>query len=323
MIKNGKHTFSVVICTHNRCEYLADTLESLVNQAYPSDAYEIIVVDNASTDHTRSSVEKIKSSASVSVRYIYKSEQGLSIARNAGARESKFENIAYIDDDAVANSDWLSNLAKAYEQNNEVSCVGGSSQLRWEGNRPNWLGEKLEGYLSSTTHLGTVSRILGDEEYPVGTNFSIRKTVFFQVGGFDQNLGRKGNNLLSGEEIEFCRRARADGNKIFFASDALVYHRIHEKRVKASYFLKRAFWQGISDAIVWKKTFNKSRLSIPAQIARFSYQIVKDLVSASFRIVNREPKKAFYYCFYAMEKFGWIKQLLGELFGFKSIKLQA
>jgi GT2 family glycosyltransferase len=181
----------------------------------------------------------------------------------------------------------------------------------------------MEGYLSSTTHLGNESRILGKKEYPIGTSFSIRKTLLYRIGSFNPILGRIGKNFLSGEEMELCQRLRMLGSKIFFASDVLVYHRVQEKRTRACFFfLKRAYWKGISDAIVEENKSTISKFAIPFYIASFSYQILKGLFTATLRLIDKNLKQAFTQCFFAMERAGWISRLFISLFDFKKIQFQ-
>ena len=106
--KGGMVRISAVVCTLNRATYLARAVESLVNQTYPKEYYEIIVVDNGSTDNTREVVEQFSQCAII--RYIYEPVKGLSQARNTGWQAAAGKYVAYLDDDAIARPRWLEKM---------------------------------------------------------------------------------------------------------------------------------------------------------------------------------------------------------------------
>jgi glycosyltransferase involved in cell wall biosynthesis len=297
-----------VICTHNRAAYLADAIRSVQAQDYPAEAYEIIVVDNASTDDTRTVVEGLNQTGLHPVKYIYEPQPGLSRARNTGALASVNEIVAYIDDDAIADQKWLAGLANAYQEGiDQIVCVGGAAQLRWEGERPDWFPSKLEGYLSGTGHLGDRERALSQDEFPVGANFSIRRAVLLKMGGFNISLGRLGTTLLSGEESEMCQRVWADGGVILYAPGALVYHRVPADRVTLRYLLRRAYWQGISDVIMEQRYAPRCRMAVLRSSVALLFQSLRNGANALWALIRGRRNRAVLLLFDLVGRWGRVR----------------
>lgn len=250
-MSNPNPIVSAIICTHNRAEYVRDALDSLVRQDCPSDTYETIIVDNASSDNTSAVVAGFVQQSRIPIVYVHESSLGLSFARNAGAEVAKGEILAYLDDDAVAAVNWIPNIARAFSEipSSHVGVVGGKIDLRWDcGVRPAWLPQELDGYLGKTKFTANIPVELPLGENPNGGNLCVHKGCFDKVGGFSTRLGRQGGNLLSNDEVDFCNRARRAGYEIWYAPGVVVQHRVPLQRATRRYLLERTYWQGISNA---------------------------------------------------------------------------
>lgn len=236
---------SAIICTHNREKYLGTAIDSLLAQDFPD--FEVVVVDNASSDRTPEIVALRDSNPRL--RYIYEANLGLSIARNTGARESRGEILAYLDDDAVASSSWLSILYDAYQQNHRLAVAGGKVTLIWpEGiEAPEWLSPGLAGNLGAYNLGDKIIYIDVPGLTPRGLNYSIRRSFLEQIGGFNPNLGRVGKKLLSNEELYVTELALQGGWQVAYLPNALVAHNVAPERLERSWFWKRGWWQGISE----------------------------------------------------------------------------
>lgn len=231
-----------IICTHNRDKYLGAAIDSLLVQDFPD--YEVIVVDNASSDRTAEiAIARPK------VKYIYESVLGLSTARNTGAKATNAEIIAYLDDDAVATPGWLSALYQAYQSNEKLAIAGGKVTLLWPDGTtpPPWLSDGLAGNLGLYNLGDKVVYINQPGLTPRGLNYSIRRQFLEQIGGFDPNLGRIGKSLLSNEELYMTELALKNGWQVAYLPDALVAHNVAPERMNQSWFLHRGWWQGISE----------------------------------------------------------------------------
>jgi glycosyltransferase involved in cell wall biosynthesis len=236
---------SAIICTHNRAGYLGAAIASLLEQTYT--AYEIIVVDNASTDATRAVVDAFLPSPRLT--YVYESTLGLSAARNRGAAIAGGTILAYLDDDAEASSGWLTALAEAFTAHAKAAIAGGSVSLIWPAGctPPRWLSPTLSEGLG-IYDLGSSTRPITDPgQTPRGLNYAVKKTFLESVGGFDPQLGRVGKNLLSNEELYLTQQALAAGFEVLFVPQARVAHHVAPERLHPSWFLRRSWWQGISE----------------------------------------------------------------------------
>ncbi len=240
-----KLPISAIICTHNRAEYLGAAIDSLLQQ--DKSDFEVLVVDNASSDRTIDVVEARLSNPRL--KYIYEPSIGLSIARNTGARNATGEILAYLDDDAVASQTWLSVLTSAFQNNEKLAVAGGKVTLLLPPGitLPYWMSENLAGNLGKYDLGSQVVEINQPNLTPRGLNYSIRQTFLAQIGGFNVNLGRVGKNLLSNEELLVTELALGQGWQVAYLPDAEVAHNVTSERLEPAWFLRRSWWQGISE----------------------------------------------------------------------------
>ncbi|BAZ51613.1 glycosyl transferase family protein [Nostoc sp. NIES-4103] len=237
---------SAIICTHNRDTYLGAAIDSLLAQDFAPE-FEVIVVDNGSSDRTREVVEQRASNHRL--KYVFEPTIGLSVARNTGARVAGAEILAYLDDDAVASTHWLQVLYSAYINNSTLAIAGGKVTLLWPPDiqQPRWLSPGLAGNLGAYD-LGDTSIFIQQPSLtPRGLNYSIRRSFLEEIGGFDPHLGRVGKNLLSNEELQMTEFALERGWQVAYLPEALVAHNVAPERLKRSWFLNRGWWQGISE----------------------------------------------------------------------------
>lgn len=239
---------SVVICTHNRAAWLSRSIESVLQQDMGPDEFEVIVVDNGSTDTTQSVVARYGDR----VRYMYEPAIGLSHARNTGWHFARAEVVALLDDDAVAEPGWLAALCSAFAARPAPACVGGRVDPIWEAPRPAWVSDQLALSLTIADWTDTPHAITDlTREWLVGANFAVRRNVLEESGGFVTQLGRTGLHLLSGEEIHLQRRLLKEGQVCWYEPKARVRHLVPASRLQPGWFRRRYRAQGQSDAILW------------------------------------------------------------------------
>lgn len=238
---------TAIICTRNRAHLLETAIHSLLHQTCPRTAFDILVVDNGSSDQT---ANVCKRRAGESVHYVFEPVPGLSKARNTGWRLSQSPYIAYLDDDALADEIWIDSLISAYESKSPApAAVGGPVRLKWETPEPRWMNHALRlplGFLD----LGSHQRPLTTSEFLVGTNCSYRRDVLEQFGGFDEQLGRKNNCLLSGEETQIQRKIEQIGGYLLYSPAASIQHLVPASRTQPQWFYHRFFWGGVSDVLL-------------------------------------------------------------------------
>ncbi|MBD2872148.1 glycosyltransferase [Paenibacillus arenilitoris] len=254
---------TVAICTHNRAEDVREALLSLLQQSF-TDAYEVIVVDNRSTDNTRQVVQEVNQMTSIPIIYVYEERLGLSVARNRAIREAKGDYILFLDDDAAACKNWIEGIVSVFESDPRIGCVGGKIDPAWEGAEPTWL---LPENRTLYTILDYSQEIVEMKKpaIPFGANVAFRKSVFDTLRPFREDLGRVGSNLLSSEEAELIDRIRSRYT-VYYTPHAWVRHKIPRSRVSRKWLLRRIYWQGVSSAVSSERKtgiFVKSVLKVP------------------------------------------------------------
>lgn len=236
---------SAIICTLNRGLAIAKTIDSLVNQDLRADRYEILIVDNGSTPACTEILLAQDRAHSRKIRYVREDRIGESSARNCGLRESHGRYVAFIDDDAVAGRGWLRSLCEAFERDARLGAIGGRVRIKFEAQRPGWLGDDLLPYLS-VFELGDSPRTLEFPDYPRGANMAFRRVVFDRSGLFCEDLGLKGSCLLFMSETEMCFRIAAQGWTVAYHPQACVDHLIAAVRLERKWFARRIRAQGRS-----------------------------------------------------------------------------
>lgn len=232
---------SVIICTYSKenVNNTIDAVKSVLNQSY-NDIEVIVVMDRDEELHKR-----LREKLPESVRIVVNEKPGLSNARNIGYKHAKGDIIAYLDDDAVANRNWISRLVANYAEP-DVIAVGGRIEPIWEGGRPSWFPEELDWIVGCTYKGHPEERC--EVRNVIGCNMSFRREVFERVGSFRTDIGRRGKNLLAGEEMEFSVRAlnTMPNSRIIYDPTAIVKHRVPKKRQTIEYALRRAWNEGKS-----------------------------------------------------------------------------
>ncbi len=254
MASGGKRVFmfvTITIQTYNQAGPLRQTLQSLGALRRPDGVdYEILVVDNNSTDATAEVISECEATLGPRLRCVFESRQGLSHARNRAIAEARGEIICFIDDDVVVDPGWLAGHLNAYLADSRTVAVGGRVLLRWPDGcgRPGWLTSDLEGFLGYVDS-GADGPIMRFPRYPYGCNMSVKRSIAEQIGGFSPRLGRKKSNLISNEEKLFFYGIHLRGGRVAYAPEALVHHVVAPPRLSKAFFLRRAYAQGASDII--------------------------------------------------------------------------
>jgi glycosyltransferase involved in cell wall biosynthesis len=240
---------TVILCTYNRCQDLAKALESVAASELPlSTKWEILVVDNNSSDQTRALVEEFSHRNPGRFRYVLEPQPGKSHALNTGIREAQGEILAFMDDDVTVESAWLKNLTASLQEGKWVGA-GGPVVLQWPAAIPRWLSKE------GTPRHGFPGFDLGPEPKempcpPVGTNMAYRKSVFERFRGFNTDLGVSPVRPTPPvrEDTELGWRLIFAGKRLRYEPSAVVNHLLPKAKMKKSYLLGRAFDKGRADS---------------------------------------------------------------------------
>jgi len=240
---------SVVLCTRDRADLFDKAMASVVAQTFPKEAYEIIVVDNGSSDHTAEVAHRYESEANV--RYVLEERVGLCIARNTGWQAAAAPYVALFDDDAIARPGWLAAIADAFTGSGRVGVIGGRVDPVWLAPRPAWLADEIAGALT-IIDWGPETKLIPDlrREWLVGANMAAPKAVIAEVGGFHPWLDRVGTNLLSSGDVHLQLEIVRRGYDCLYVPAMAIDHLAPPSRLSQAWFTKRFYWQGMSDAVM-------------------------------------------------------------------------
>jgi len=253
----GEVRATVVVCTRNRSAPLAEACEGALALGTPM-PWELLVVDNASTDDTLEVARAIAARHPGRVRVAVEPTLGLSSARNLGVRLARGSWIAFLDDDAVPAPGWLEAYDRALATP-ATGAAGGPVDPDFRGALPAWFEPAFLPYVSAWDR-GPEPHALAYNEYPRGANMAFLRDALLRVGDFDPRLGRRGRSLRSCEEIELCLRLERAGLGVVYEPGARVRHRVEADRLTRDWMIARFAAQGFSEAIVDWKHFGRAGL---------------------------------------------------------------
>jgi glycosyltransferase involved in cell wall biosynthesis len=240
---------SVVVCEHtlDRYDDLRDAAESVLAQSY--DDVELVLVADGNDDVCERFHQDYGGREDVLV-HCNEENVGLLESRNNGAEAASGEVVAFLDDDAIADEEWIAELVSVYESR-DVVAAGGRMTPEWVAGKPSFLPAEFY-WLVGVTHRGFGPN--GNEDRPgevrntFGSNISFRRDVFLDLGGFEADIGgRQGDANLQGGETELCARMESEyGQGVYYNPEAKVAHKVFEYRTDLLWLLDRAFWQGYS-----------------------------------------------------------------------------
>lgn len=230
---------SLIITTYNRGSKLWTTLNSLICQTLRHDIWELVVVDNNSTDDTASRFALWAGEhPEIDARMVHETIQGVSAARNRGIEESCGRYIVVIDDDEIVAPGFLEEYYRLFSEHADVAAAGGRILPDFEDGTPRWMSKYTERAIVGTLDLGGAVCDFPDGAFFGGGNHGYRRSVVERYGGYDTSLGRTGGVLLAGEEKEFYKRIHAGGERIVYLPDAVIYHLVGRDRLTRDYFTR-------------------------------------------------------------------------------------
>ncbi|HLH62518.1 MAG TPA: glycosyltransferase [Ktedonobacteraceae bacterium] len=248
--------FSVILCTYNRRNLVLTTLASLRRQTLAYDEFEVIVIDNGSSDGTLNAVRayvdagartKQSPGDSWKVQCLVEPQNGLAYARNTGLLAASGEIAVFLDDDAVADPYFLARLRTAYQATG-ACAIGARVELRWEAKRPHWLSDdmlEMLGYFAPASE-----RIqLAETQNFSSCGFSVKIEALRATGNFTPFLSKRMHAPTSAEVADLCRRLRSAGCALWYEPEAVVMHRVTAPRLVRAFFAGRAYWQGRSEVL--------------------------------------------------------------------------
>jgi glycosyltransferase involved in cell wall biosynthesis len=253
-VSGGPIDATLLIATFNRARLLDETLDSIRRmRVSPTRRWEVMVVDNNSTDDTRAVVERHGPGFPVRLQYLFEPRQGRSSALNSGIAAASGTIIAFTDDDVVLADGWLDAACDGLiDGDPSIAYVGGPVRPIWEIPPPDWLD------LDRGELWGTIAILnYGDRRFvfeegrkvPLGANMAMRRAIFERTGGFRPDLGRSSGRLVLGQEVpELLMRVRAAGFRGAYQPAMALSHHVPARRLTRKYFRRWWFGKGISRA---------------------------------------------------------------------------
>ena len=248
---------TVIVCTYNRSRTLANTLEGVAaSRVDDSVQWEVLVVDNNSTDRTREVVEDLCRRYPARFRYLLEPQGGKSYALNTAVRESRGDVLAFMDDDVTVEPTWIENLTGALV-GGKWAGVGGRTLLAEAFSPPDWMTMdgpySLGGILAALFDIGAEPCEL--DRPPYGANMAFRREMFEKHGLFRTDLGPSPDRDIPrpNEDTEFGRRLMAAGERLYYEPSAIVYHPLLENRIQKQYFLNWYFDYGRATVHEWSR----------------------------------------------------------------------
>lgn len=314
-------TLSVVICTYNRCENLDACVGTLERQTgTESFEWELVVVDNNSTDDTAERVKAIIARSPLTVRYAFEPEQGLSHARNRGIVETDSDIVAFIDDDIAPEPQWLASLFAAFRDRG-ADAVGGPIHVEGLDAMPNWITEEMYGFLGVRDFGGGGFWMDGRKRFPFGGNMAFSRDLLNEVGFFDTRRGRKGegakrDELYKGEESDYFERAAANRARIWYEPSAAVWHKVLPHQVSKGFFRVLHFNAGLLNARLDPKDYPRTLLGAPwfvyRQTLAAGWRYLKQLFSKGPDVAFRQQMTVGYFLGMLL---GYVRRRRGQAAG--------
>ena len=264
-------------------DHFCEAAESVLNQTYNN--VELVVI----VDGTPGVYDKILEDYDNHEDMIISCNDenvGLLQSRNRGAELATGDVVAFIDDDAIADEEWIERLVDAYENQNAIAA-GGKMTPEWIAGKPSFLPEEFY-WLIGVTHRGFADGA-GEVRNTFGSNISFRTNLFEELGGFNVNIGgRKGDKNLQGGETELCARMRTEYDQgIWYVPEAEVAHKVFQYRTKLGWLLDRAFWQGYS-----KRAMETLLDDNDDEEAEFLTRLITDFTLLRIRNIIQSPSIA-------------------------------
>jgi glycosyltransferase involved in cell wall biosynthesis len=237
-MKNG---ISVIVCCYNSVSRLEETLGHLVHQKFNKGQFqfEIIVVDNASKDHTFEFSNTFLSNYEIDFKVVKELNPGLSNARKKGYETAEYDYLLFCDDDNWLNENYIQTVFEILTENQQIGILGGLGEAVFEGIEPNWF-QKLQNNFAVGKLVDTDKTL-----YPLnevyGAGFTVRREILKQIYSIHVNnvlSDRKGNNLISGGDTEWCYLAKYMRYEIWCSHDLTFKHLMPNGRMNWEYLKK-------------------------------------------------------------------------------------
>jgi glycosyltransferase involved in cell wall biosynthesis len=284
---------SVVVCTYNRAALLPRVVESLFAQKSDA-AFEILVVDNNSSDDTPAVVASLQSKSPVALRYIHERRQGNAYARNTGVEQAHAPIIAFLDDDVIAGENWIDTIRSVFNRDSEISFIGGKVLPLWEIDPPRWLTRAHWAPLALLDYGDDEKRIAG--QTPLGlltANIAFRKELFDEIGNFSPALQRVKGSIGSMEDTEFLMRVCRSSKTGLYVPELITWGWIDPERLTKTYHRRWHMGHGHFYAVMSDPEWERSSFTIAGVPGHLYRETAKHALSWLSKALTGKYDEAF------------------------------
>jgi GT2 family glycosyltransferase len=290
----GQVDISVILCTYNRCDLLEKSVASVLAQDCAGIKYELLIVDNNSSDDTRAVCERFIAQSPIAIHYLFEPRQGVSYARNTAIARAKAPIIAFFDDDVCVSPSWIADIKRAFDERPEIDGVGGKVLPRWQATPPAWLTPAQWAPLALQDYGDAPIRI--DRANPlclVAANLALRSRVFERIGLFTTALQRVKNSIGSMEDHELHVRLWDAGYTEMYRPELVVTAEVQAERLTRQYHRRWHKGHGHFYALMREGEFERSAFrlfDVPGHLYR---QTLVNLLGWGKAQLSGNREKAF------------------------------
>jgi glucosyl-dolichyl phosphate glucuronosyltransferase len=267
---------SVIICTYNRANYILLALESLIKQTLSKNQFEVFVVDNNSMDNTEEVCNKfVTHNNNLNIQYLQEKQQGSSFARNKGAKLANGEWLCFMDDDAIAEEQYLENILSFFGKNSQANAVGGRIIPRYIPEKPAWMSYHVSSLIGNFDYAKEVVEFSA-EKYPLESNMVVGKKDFKNIGGFSENIpGVKGTLRIGGEGKDLFFRLKARGVRVYYDPNIIVEHITEIEKLTPEYMYRVASGIGRGERV---RTLAINKWAFTKKIVEYIYKLLGSII---------------------------------------------
>jgi glycosyltransferase involved in cell wall biosynthesis len=277
---------SVIVPTYNRADMLAVTLESFFNQSYDKTKYEIIVVDNNSSDHTKQVIGELQSKSTVPLKYLFEPRQGVHYARNGVVKHTRGDILYYTDDDMIADVHLLKEIVKLFSYDDKVATVTGRVLPKWEQEPPRWVRTLCMNQLLSLQDRPEPLLISPYDTGVFSCHQALRRDAFLKSGGY--NPENTGGEWIGDGESGLNRKLQELGYRFGYIGSSITYHMIPTERMTQRYLNKRLANQGNCDSYRDYRLYNYTRFDLARRILSHAKAITAEALKVLVKLSLKE-----------------------------------
>jgi glycosyltransferase involved in cell wall biosynthesis len=265
-------------------------MESLYLQTLSKDQFEVIVVNNNSTDDTEQICKNyISSHPDIAIVYLNESKQGASFARNTGASLSKSSLLCFMDDDAIADADYLQRIVTFFEEHQDAGGLGGRIIPKYIPEEPKWMSHFVSSLVGHFHYSESVTEFAA-QKFPLESNMIIRKLDFDQIKGFNTSLpGVMGTLRIGGEGKDFFFRLKELGRTIYYDPNIRVQHVVETSKLTKEYLYRVASGIGRGERVRMKE---KGGFAFWKKILEYLFKLGASFILGIGYIFQGKPTKA-------------------------------